>query len=478
MTPLAAIAVLALAAEAAPEGPQAPAFAPSLAQRIFEREVRLDPQEHAGKLYAFISTTDPTHPMYGRAQLYLGQSLSKLGYTQAAAVWLARVATERTDPEAVPEALSSLLDVFKGPHDDALETLVLGTLDVASLPPQIAARVRYTQGLLDLKAGRDGWAKAQFNQLPPGSPEHALARHAVLVTRVKRGETAAKLLPAFKALATDDAAPAPVRLEAQLAVARLEYESKDFVQALESYRAVTLPTLDPGRPALYLEEAWTKYRLGQHQASMAVLVTLDAPSFEDAFLPDKYLLRAQIYLDKCHYLPARRAARQLLRRFAGTLDAIEARAPLAEQAVLSKAALARGPARHAQALWDVVQAERDLLARDGAELGKALNEHLRGVYGTAYAEATRVRDQKLERSLELEANRLLDAAEQVRLVEYEVALKLNARIGAHPDELVPESQDAHGPEDVSYNFSGEYWNDELRDIRIDLEDRCQPGGKT
>src|SRR5205814_9843667 len=102
----------------------------------------------------------------------------------------------------------------------------------------------------------------------------------------------------------------------------------------------------------------------------------------------------------------------------------------------------------------------------------------RSVYGTSLAEATRVRDQRLNKALEAEANRLLDSAEQVRLVEYEVGLKLNARLGAHPDELVPESQDALGPEDVRYHFSGEYWNDELRDIRIDLDDRCQEGGKS
>ncbi len=471
MIALASIALLTLTAEPA-------AYAPSVAERIFKGEEALDPVQHAGKLHAFITKSDPTHPMFGRAQLYLAQSLHRLGYTQAAASWYARIATERADPEALPEALTGLLDVFKGPHDEALEQQVLGVLDVASLPKEIAARVRFTQGLIDLKAGRDAWAKAQFGQLPAGSPEQALARHAVLVTRVKRGESPSKLLPAFKALATDPAAPAPVRLEAQLAVARLTYESKEFDGALEAYRAVKLPQLDPGRPALYLEEAWTKYRLNQHQAAMAVLVTLDAPSFEDAFLPDKYLLRAQIYMDKCHYLPARRAARQLLRRFAGTLDAIEARAPLAEQAVLYKAALAKGPAQKAQGLFDLVQAERDQLAKEGGELGKALNEHLKAVYGTAYAEATRARDAKLDKALEAEANRLLDAAEQVRLVEYEVGLKLNARVGAHPDELVPESQDAMGPEDVSYNFSGEYWNDELRDIRIDLEDRCHEGGKT
>lgn len=473
------VAILVLAAEPEPElEAPAAAAAPSVAERIFKGEERLNPKVHAGKLYNFIAKADPTHPMFGRAQLYLAQSLLQLGYTQAAAVWFARVTTERTDPEALPEALDGLLKIFAGPHDEALETQVLGTLDVASLPEKVAARVRFVQGMLDLRAGRDHWAKAQFQQLPKGSAEQGQARHAVLVTRVKRGESAAKLLPAFRDLAADAAVPAPIRLEAQLAVARLEYESKEFDEALQAYRAVKLPMLDPGRPALYLEEAWTKYRLGQHQAAMAVLVTLDAPSFEGAFLPDKYLLRAQIYLDKCHYLPARRAARQLLRRFAGTLDAIEARAPLAEQGVLLQAALAKGPAKTAQALFDLVQAERDQLADHDGDLGKGIEAHLKALYGTAFAEAARVRDVKLDRALENEANKLLDAAEQVRLVEYEVGLKINARLGAHPEDLEPESQARSGADDVSYHFSGEYWNDELRDIRIDLEDRCHEGGKT
>jgi hypothetical protein len=449
--------------------------APSLAERITKGEVKLEPYEHAPRLYAFISKADATDPMYGRAQLYLAQSLASLGYTQAAAVWLARIATERSDAEILPEALALLQKIFEAPHDEALEAQVFGTLDTTALPDAQAARVRFTQGLADLRAGRDGWARAQFAQLPEGSVEAGWARHAILVTRTRRGEPAAKLVPAFHALASDEKAPAPVRLEAQLAVARLKYEAKDFDGALDAYRAVKLPQLDPGRPALYLEEAWTRYRLNQHDAAMAVLVTLDAPSFEDAFLPDKYLLRAQIFMDKCHYLPARRAARELLRRFASTLGAIEARTPLEEQAVLRRAALAKGPAQKAQAHFDLVTRERDRLAGDGADLGKDLSDHLMAVYGTSAAEAARVRDVRLQKALEVEANHLLDAAEQVRLVEYEVGLKLNARLGSHPHELVPESQDQMGPEDVRYHFSGEYWNDELRDIRIDLEDRCHEG---
>ena len=99
-------------------------------------------------------------------------------------------------------------------------------------------------------------------------------------------------------------------------MARLRYEKKDYEGALKAYDLVQLPTLDPGRATLYLEEAWTRYNLGQLHAAMGLLTTLDAPTFRDEFLPDKYMLRALIYRDLCHYLPAKRAAKELTRRFA------------------------------------------------------------------------------------------------------------------------------------------------------------------
>ena len=82
---------------------------------------------------------------------------------------------------------------------------------------------------------------------------------------------------------------------------------------------------------------------------MGILTTLDAPSFRDEFLPDKYLLRALIYRDLCHYLPAKRAAKELTRRFADSLEAIREREDLTQDARLRRAAelARRHPARRA-----------------------------------------------------------------------------------------------------------------------------------
>ena len=83
--------------------------------------------------------------------------------------------------------------------------------------------------------------------------------------------------------------------------ARPRHSAQRVTRALDAYHRAKLPAHDPGRATLYLEEAWTRYNLGQIHAAMGILTTLDAPSFRDEFLPDKYLLRALIYRDLCHY---------------------------------------------------------------------------------------------------------------------------------------------------------------------------------
>ena len=77
-------------------------------------------------------------------------------------------------------------------------------------------------------------------------------------------------------MAKDEKLTQDARNDAMLAVARLRYELADFTGALDAYNLVKLPSLDPGRAALYLEEAWTRYQLGQGPMQCRVdAVTVD-----------------------------------------------------------------------------------------------------------------------------------------------------------------------------------------------------------
>jgi hypothetical protein len=205
---------------------------------------------------------------------------------------------------------------------------------------------------------------------------------------------------------------------------------------------------------------------------MGLLTTLDAPSFRDEFLPDKYLLKAMIFRDLCHYLPAKRAAKELTRRFAESLEAIRDREDLTKDPRMSRAAAALGPTKRAHRFYEALQLEAENLGRYAGTFGDRLYKHLNRLYVLAVAESERVYEARLRESVRTEADKLVRAAEQVRLMDYEIGLKLYERIKAGSRLAKDIVEPPLSPKDVGFPFDGEYWNDELRSYRVSLKSRC------
>lgn len=467
-----------IASAAAPTGPAAPRpkkvdsklFDDAL-QDYFTGHV----QDSAPKLFEYTENVPSTDENYAWAQFFLAKSLLELKLWHAGAVYLARIARERTNPAVLPKTLEELQKLTDRPHDEVMiDEQVFGALDLGFLPEEVAGFAHYQQGLVDLRVGNERWATTHFSKLPEASPEASRAKYAMLVTRLRNAkrDIPQEMVVQFLELSKDPRLTQEARNDAVLAVARLRYEQQDYKGALDAYELVQLPSLDPGRASLYLEEAWTRYQLGQVHAAMGLLTTLDAPSFREEFLPDKYLLRAFIYRDLCHYLPAKRAAKQLTRRYADSLEAIREREDLSLDSRLLRAASAKGPTKRARLFLQTIELESEQLGRYAGSFGEHLFGSMTRLYDLARAEATRVYQARLRESVREEADTLLRAAEQVRLMEYEVGLKLYERIkrGA---KLVPllESE-ALKEKQVAFSFVDEYWNDELRTYRFTLKSRC------
>lgn len=432
-------------------------------------------KDAAPKLFEYTENAPATDENYAWAQFFLARSLLELELWHAGAVYLARIARERTNPVVLPRALEELRRLTDRPHDEAMiDEQVFGALDLGFLPEEVAGYAHYQQGLVDLRVGNERWATTHFSKLPEGSAEASHAKYAMLVTRLKsaKRDVPPEMVEQFLELSKDPKLTREARNEAALAVARLRYEQQDFRGALAAYEAVQLPPLDPGRASLYLEEAWTRYQLGEVHAAMGLLTTLDAPSFRDEFLPDKYLLRAMVYRDLCHYLPAKRAAKQLTRKYADSLDAIREREDLTQDPRLARAAAAQGPTKRARRFLQSLELESERLGRHAGSFGEPLYGAMAKLYDLARAEATRVYQARLHEAVREQADTLLRAAEQVRLMEYEVGLKLYERVkrGA---KLVPLIEAEPLKENqVAFRFVDEYWNDELRTYRFSLTSRC------
>jgi hypothetical protein len=461
---------------------EAPSTLPSKVDpRIFDEALQdfyiADHRSAARKLYAFIEAMPQTDDNYAWAQYFLSQSLVKLGLRHAGAYYLARIARERANPSVVPRALDGLRELIDGPHDETMiDQQVFAALDLGSVGGETGDYAHYQQGLLDLRVGNERWATTHFAKITEGTAAASRARFAVLVTRLRDtaavGAITPEMIEEFWKLGHDEKLNQETRNEALLAAARLRYERKDFQGALAAYDQVKLPPLDPGRATLYLEEAWTRYNLGQPHAAMGILTTLDAPSFRDEFLPDKFLLRAMIFRDLCHYLPAKRAAKELTRKFAESLEAIREREDLTQDPRMRRAASSHGPTRRAAEFHEALQREGEHLGRFAGSFGDRLYGHLNRLYVLAVKEAERVYEASLRESVREEADSLVRAAEQVRLMDYEIGLKLYERIkrGARLTEETAEPPLSR--DQVAFRFDGEYWNDELRSYRVSLRSRC------
>lgn len=437
-------------------------------------------KEAARRFYAYVESMPQTDDNYAWAQYFLGESLVKLKLSHAGAYYLARIARERSNPEVVPRALEGLRELIDLPHDEVMvDEQVFAAIDLGFVGGDTGDYANYQQGLLDLRAGNERWANTHFSKVTEGTAFASRARFAVLVTRLKdaKEQITPELIQDFWALGHDLKLSLETRNEALLAAARLRYEKKDFQGALDAYQQVKLPPLDPGQASLYLEEAWTRYNLGQIHASMGILTTLDAPSFRDEFLPDKYLLRAMIFRDLCHYLPAKRAAKELTRKFAESLEAIRERDDLTRDLRMVRAAASIGPTRRAYRFYEELQLEGENLGRYAGSFGDRLYGHLNRLYVLELAEAQRVYEARLRESVRGEADKLVRAAEQVRIMDYEIGLKLYERIKKGSKLLKDVEEPSLTPKQVGFPFDGEYWNDELRDYRVSLKSRCIEGAE-
>jgi hypothetical protein len=333
--------------------------------------------------------------------------------------------------------------------------------------------VLYHQGLDQLRLGRDRWASSYFQKLPPASEEARRARFTTLVAKLKSSrDVTPKLMDELVQLSKEQGLSLELRNQIFHSLARLHFEKKNYAEALVAYRDIQLPPLETGRAALYLEEAWTRYHLGQLREAMGLLTTLDAPTFRSEFLPDKYLLRAFIYRDLCQYPAARRASRVLAQSYAGTLEAIRSRQGILGDPRLVRAAVASGDAGDAFRFLRSVEAERKVLQQHPG-VGEALGARLDELYSLAWSESARRYRAALEVAAEAKANELLAAAEQARLMDYEVGLKLYERARGKAKPVAATSTALPEPARAAiFQFKGEYWNDELRDYQFKMDDRC------
>lgn len=255
-------------------------------------------------------------------------------------------------------------------------------------------------------------------------------------------------------------------------VARLKFELGDFKAALEIYGTLPADGRQEGR--VQLERAWTYFSLGEYAQTLGLLASMRAPSYAASADPEQFLLEMLTLRRLCHFASVSQPAKAFRERFDSAIKLIKKRKPLEESAALARMAFMRAPFVPQVDTVSMIREER-VRSKD-ASIPKALKKELVVIYGRAEADLRADIELAVKMELKKQAERLLDLADQINLVDYLSGLD------AYRIQLGFEKRDynAEMPSDYRMLFwpmtEGEFWHDELGNYRVLVKDQCGDGG--
>lgn len=454
-----------------------------------------------------MTKTKPTAEKYESAQFALAEALDALGLSQAAAEYYFAVVEQRQNPALLSRALTALARLAEKDQipEEQLLRGVLVEAELSNLPPEVADFLHYYRGLSNLRQGYRRWAEKDFERVNPDGEYARRVAMAEVITLVRdgKGDEALKAIDEFleseekRALKEreDKGLPPPkpedevdIRrklivhevkrdpiAEARLTRARLLYENGKYDEAIDVYQRVGR-TYDTPAGEVLLERAWAHFRGREYHDAMGLLYALGAPSNRDLFLPDQYVLRGLIYQRFCHFRAAKAAVADFRVKYGAAVAELKAGKRPLDVALVSRAA---------DDLPDIAPAVRvDRFTRAEVEKLEAMTsaleeggvlEHLRALYTVLRNRSAFRLQLARDAGAAKSAERLLDADEQANLLEYEVGVSIfrpirdaTGKIGVRDKaETVPS-----GGTRTYYPFDGEFWSDELPDMRFLIQDRC------
>lgn len=429
----------------------------------------------AATFYVFLTRAPGGTDNYGWGQFFMGECLYNLGYDYAAEVYYYLVAKTRSQPEVLVDTLTRLEALsHKAVFDEELvyKDLVYDG-DFGVLPPNLASWVAYVQGMYDYRRNSMDWGERHFKNVDKDSPyslETSYVR-AVAAVRSRRDTDAMAWLNSILKSSLD---AVEVKNRALLAKARLQFEQSQFSEAIASYDEVKKVALSFEDAEMLTEKAWSAYYKQDYAYALGLLHALRAPSYEQFFFPESYLLTALIYKDLCHYLAAKNVVRAFRFKFSRTLEQLKQRLPMERIDRIRRATAYEGALGHRSHLLQALRMERLNAQSQGGWYRSGLQKHMFALYDDALKTHDRLWREQFAKEADAVSLRLLDTVEQMNILDYEISLDIYkplddraVTLAAPPQIPLPDPSNHN-----YYEFDGEYWNEELGSYRFYITSRC------
>ncbi len=467
-----AVAPAALAGAVTTPAPAAEPAAPDreLFLQGYDRYEAGDHEAAAVLLRRYLDAAPAGDPDADWAEFFLGISLYRLGFSHAAVDTLSPLVARRPNAKVVAYALEILEEITRTRPFDREQVLLDVVVDreYGFVDERLGDFIHYYQGLFDWEHGYRQWGDDHFARIRPGTYYHDKYRYQDALYRLYDGDldgAQARL----RDLLAGGIPDADLRDEVRVTLARILYERERFDEADRLYRQVEKPNVQQAR--YLLERAWTQYRKGDPQRAMGLLYAFRAPSFWRDFSPEYFILKSFVYKDVCHYQTALAVVDEFKARYGPALAFIYGRGPVEESDELLQILLQRPAVAEPYRFLRLLSAEQ---ARIDGMADPGLAAYLGRIYDLQVAQTSRELRDRVRAAYETLATNLLRYEEQAHLLEYEIGLDMYQRASDY--RYRPPKTDTRtagdGTSEVAFAFQGEFWNDELDDYRVVLDDRC------
>lgn len=422
--------------------------------------------------FAYIKGYSPDVEDYEWAEFFLGVSLKKAGYSHAASDILSRLVTRKPNPKIVEYSLEIMEAASRSQACDT-ELIITQTVcdqDFGFVEGDLRDFIHYHQGVYDWGHGFMAWGDDHFAKIKPGTYYYYKYLNQKALLRIYQNridEAPALLKEILSSTCTDE----NLKDEARRTLARLLYEQGKYKESDTLYESIEENILAQSQNLL--ERAWAHYRMGHPEKAMGLLYAFEAPSYRNSMTPEYYMLKSFIYKDVCHYQSAMTVVDEFKGHYGKALSGIYQRDRISENNELLLLLLNK---RNIKKTWDFLQlleSERIRCAEFRQEGGDDLFQYLDRIYALQIAESTAELKGQIESEYEKYADDLLQYEEEAHLMAYEIGLDMYQRTSQYHYTEDKGSTEKSSERVVVYPFQGEFWNDELADLKVVLPNKCK-----
>ena len=424
--------------------------------------------------HQYTSRTSRDATEYEWGEFFLGVSLKKCGMTHASVDVLSWLVTRKPNTKIVTYILELFEEITRTiPYDKhSIINRAIYDQEYGFVESELSNFIHYHQGVFDWKNDFNVWGKNHFNKINKKSYYYFKYRYQVALYHIVNDEIddAIKILEKILEKPFEGEA---FKNTIRKTLARLLYEKKEYAKADALYEQISTNIVYQAQNLL--ERSWSQYRLNNQEKAMGLLYAFNAPAYRNYFSPEYFLLKSFIYKDVCNYGHALNVIDEFRQHYKTSLVNIYERDNISESSELLLALLGKEKINR---LWKFINLLEEEQSRIQEFNSPALQAYLKNIYALQLDESTTELRLVIDEKYEEIANDLLEYEEKTDLMAYEISLDMYQRVYQyHYDE---ESEDADKANENSfyrhyyafYPFQKEFWNDELDNYKVILENKC------